>query len=335
MARWSIGIDLGGTKTQMALVSQEGVIERELRLKTPIEFEKAVAAIAEAAVSLIEGIPSEHVGGVGIGMAGQIEKETGLVLLAPNLGWRYVPLRAALAELLKLPVFINNDVRVATIGEWQYGAGQGSSDILCLLIGTGIGGGIVSGGQLLTGHSNTAGELGHIAIALGGPRCSCGNIGCLEAIAGGWAIAMRMKELLAAEPQERLWFCDHGIAIDEIDASHVFLAAKAGLPSAKAVIARAEEALIAGVAGLINAFNPEKVILGGGIIDGQPEWLTALSYEVPRRALPAACHNLQVIKGALGSDAGVIGAAAYAFQKQQEGLFYESSASKHSKQQSV
>jgi glucokinase len=133
----------------------------------------------------------------GSGSAGQIDPEHGMVRFAPNLGWHNVPFQSDLAGALGLPVVVTNDVRAATWGEWLHGAGKGCNDLVCLFIGTGIGGGVVSGGKMLSGCSNTAGEVGHMIINLHGPPCSCGSRGCFEALAGGWAIARQAREAVS------------------------------------------------------------------------------------------------------------------------------------------
>ena len=198
---WAVGVDLGGTKIELAQVDRAGQIRRRLRRPTDVKDGPAAveAEIVAAVRDLREAAGAPPIG-VGVGVAGQIESASGVVRFAPNLGWHDVPLRADLERALGLPVAVTNDVRAATWGEWLHGAGQGCDDLVCVFVGTGIGGGVVSGGRMLIGGSNTAGELGHVTIDLHGPPCHCGNRGCLEALAGGWAIALRAREVIAADP---------------------------------------------------------------------------------------------------------------------------------------
>jgi glucokinase len=216
---------------------------------------------------------------------------------------------------LRLATDANTGPEAATWGEWLYGAGRGCDDLVCLFVGTGIGGGVVSAGRMLSGSSNTAGELGHITVDLHGPPCHCGNRGCLEALAGGWAIARRAREAVAADPQAgaALKEMAHGRE-DAITAELVARAAHAGDQLAAEIVAATTEGLIAGAVSLVNAFNPGRLILGGGVLDGTPEMARRIERGLRTRALQAACQDLQVIPAKLRNHAGVIGAAAVALK---------------------
>jgi glucokinase len=312
---WTIGIDLGGTKMDVGLVDDAGkVLKHQL---VPTKAKEGPSAVVDDIVALIKDLLTPEIKkdllGIGIGIAGQIKKETGLVRFAPNLRWVNFPLQEELSSRTKMPVWVTNDVRAATWGEWLYGAGRGCKDLLCIFVGTGIGGGIVSDGRILAGSTNAAGEIGHMTIDLHGPICSCGNRGCFEAIAGGWAIARRAKELTVTDPSEGKLLLDlAGVEVDHLSAKHVFEAARKGNPLAKMITDEVKEALAAGVAGLVNAFNPECVILGGGIIQANPDLVEVVRREVPQRALKAASTGLRIVQAELKGDAGVIGAAAFA-----------------------
>jgi len=254
--------------------------------------------------------------GLGVGIAGQIGTSGKTVRFAPNLAWHDVPLQAALQRQLGLPVVLLNDVRAATWAEWLFGAGRGCDDLVCLFVGTGIGGGVVSGGRMLDGSSNTAGELGHVTVDLNGPRCHCGNHGCLEALAGGWAISRRVQEAVADDPLagEALLAMANGQA-DGLTAELVARGAHAGDPLAGQIVTETAEALIAGAVGLINAFNPARLILGGGVIEGLPELIQHIDRGIRAKALRAAWENLQVLPAERHNDAGVIGAAALVMRR--------------------
>jgi len=198
----TLGVDLGGTKVETSLVDITGHILASHRLPTQSEKgpDGVIADIIECVKNCL-GEASKTAQALGVGMAGQIEKYTGIVRFAPNLGWHNIALRTMLEEALVLPVVVTNDVRAATYGEWLYGAGQGVDDLVCLFVGTGVGGGIISSGKLLEGCNNTAGELGHLTIITDGRQCHCRNRGCLEAYAGGWAIAERAQEAVRTEPK--------------------------------------------------------------------------------------------------------------------------------------
>jgi glucokinase len=314
---WAVGIDLGGTKIEVAQVDAHGEVGMRMRLSTDVMAgpEAVIAGIAAAVRDLFEGagIPPA---GVGIGVAGQVEPKAGTVRFAPNLGWINVELGKELAERLETQVVVVNDVRAEALGEWVHGAGKGFDDLVCLFIGTGIGGGVVSSGRLLEGCSNTAGELGHITVDVGGRVCHCGNKGCLEALAGGWAIAARAQELVTAEKKRGRAILDEAGGITKaITAKHVAHAARGGDPLAREIVDEVSEALIAGCTSIVNAFNPCRLILGGGIIDGLPALVDTIGKGVQQRALAAATERLRVIPSALGDDAGVIGAATLALKR--------------------
>ena len=256
---------------------------------------------------------------MGVGVAGQIEAGAGLVHFAPNLDWHEVPLKAELEKALGLPVVVTNDVRAITWGEWLFGAGKGVDDLICMFVGTGIGGGVIAGGRMLAGSSNTAGEIGHLCIDMHGPLCTCGNRGCLEVFAGGWAIAARAQNIARTHPPEAellLQLADN--QLDDITAEIVAEAYYRGDPLALHLIGEAVEALVAGMVSLINTFNPRLIILGGGIIDGLPEIIDQVDAKVRWRCLSVAAANLRIVASRLGGKAGVVGAAALAAREDKE-----------------
>ncbi len=316
---WAIGVDLGGTKVEVALVDASGNIRRRMRRAT--EVQGGPAAVREEIIEMVkesmQDIPS--LAGVGVGVAGQVGADTGIVHFAPNLDWHEVPFQDDLLQALGLPVVVTNDVQAATWGEWLHGAGKGCSDLVCLFIGTGIGGGVVSAGRMLSGCSNTAGELGHITVDLHGPPCHCGNRGCLEALAGGWAIAARAHEVMLADPaagEEMLKTAkDQEPGLNEpVSAAVVTRAARSGNPLAQLLVSEATEALIAGAVSIVNAFNPCRLILGGGVVTGMPELIPRIDQGVRRYALEAATSRLEVLPAKLGNEAGVVGAASLALK---------------------
>ena len=313
---WAIGVDLGGTKMEVAVVDSGGQLHHRLRRPTqvkagPVAIENSIVA---AVHDLLEKTETSPVG-VGVGMAGQIDPAQGVVQFAPNLGWHDVPLQEDLSQALGMPVVITNDVRAATWGEWLHGAGQGCNDLVCLFVGTGIGGGVVSGGQLITGCTNTAGELGHIVIDQDGPPCTCGNRGCLEALAGGWAIARQAREAVSRDPSAGSYLLGlAGGQLESVTAEFVSRAASAGDPLALRLVDGVTQALVAGAVSLIHAFNPCQLILGGGVIDGLPQVVGRINQGVRNKALAASTRSLLVIPARLRNDAGVVGAASLAIR---------------------
>jgi glucokinase len=318
---WAIGVDLGGTKVEAAVVDAGGKILQRLKQPTNVAAgpDGITAEISGMVQRLREGGPPFQPTGIGVGVAGQINAATGIVRFAPNLKWREVPFQDRLQTALGLPVVVTNDVRAATWGEWRHGAGQGANDLICLFIGTGIGGGVVSGGRMLEGCTNTGGELGHITTDLNGPPCTCGHRGCLEALAGGWAIARRAREAIRDAPAAAQAFLKAAglkepVAPGDVNAAAVAAAARAHNPLALLLVDEVARALIAGTVSLVNAFNPCRLILGGGVMQGLPELLGRVEAGIRGAALTAATEGLTVLPARLKGDAGVVGAASLAIQ---------------------
>lgn len=310
----ALGVDLGGTKLEAALVSEQGIVLARTRLATDVAGgpEAVKSQIVGAAQELLKDRkPGGALVGMGLGVAGQIEAGSGKVLFGPNLGWKDVPLGAWIREKLGLEVTVTNDVRAAAFGEWRFGAGRGAQDMVCLFVGTGIGGGVVAGGRLLHGASNSAAELGHMVVELSGPACDCGGRGCLEALAGGRALARQAKRAVQAYPAAgaRLMALAGGKP-DGITAQVLVQAAKGGDRLAKDILSKAKEALAAGLVSIVHGFNPERIVLGGGVLEGMPELVQELEEKVKSRAMPAATKGLRLVKAELGGAAGAIGAAA-------------------------
>ena len=316
MAIAAVGVDLGGTKIAAALVDESGNMLRSSRVATDVDA--GPQGVLEQIRELVENLKNDssaQIVGVGVGVAGQIEIGSGVVRFAPNLDWHDVPFQSQLSSACNLPVVITNDVRAITWGEWLFGAGKGCDDLICAFIGTGIGGGVVINGKMVNGCSNTAGEIGHITVDLDGPKCTCGSKGCMEALAGGWGIAREARQAVSADPAAGANLLQMADGEQEkITAKTVAEAYKGGDKLAQKLIGEARRALVAGMTSLVNAFNPCRLILGGGVIDGLPELVGFVEKGVRDRALDAATSSLQVVTAELGDDAGVIGAAALAMQ---------------------
>jgi glucokinase len=313
----AIGIDLGGTKIEIALVDCRGNIKMRIRRLTDVTG--GYAAVKEQIVAAARQILKDidfPLRGIGVGIAGQVQPETGVVVFAPNLRWNDAPLRSDLTDSLGLPVAITNDVRAASLGEWIFGAGRGCNDLVAVFVGTGIGGGVISGGRVLSGCSNTFGEIGHMTVDLDGPACRCGNRGCLEALAGGWAIGRQAREAVNSNPPEgEKLLALSGGRVENVSARTVVEALRQNDRLARKIMQGAVEALTAASVGIVNAFNPCRLILGGGVVEGFPELVEQVEKGVRQRALEAATAKLEVMRAYLGKDAGVIGAAAFALNQ--------------------
>jgi glucokinase len=311
---YTLGIDIGGTKIDTALVDASGkIIANYYRFIDPSKNpDKAISDIIDS-IRVCFQESGKTASAVGVGVAGQIDKTNGIVRRSPNLpDWCDVPLRGRLEEALRIPVIVNNDVRVITWGEWQHGAGKGIDDLVCLFLGTGVGGGVVTNGRLLEGCQNSAGELGHMTIVAGGRKCHCPNEGCLEAYVGGWALAERAKDAVQANPQAGKTIGDLAGGINNITSITVSQAYNAGDPLAQRIIKDTIKYLAAGIVTVVNSFNPCLIILGGSVIQGFPDIIPAVEKKVRDMALQTAVESLRITTAALGNKAGVIGAAALA-----------------------
>ncbi len=328
-----LAVDLGGTQIRVAvlcgaqLLSRVGLLTGEQPTPErifPRIFQAIQQALTKAEVSL------GQIAGIGIGAPGPLNSHTGIVYAPPNLpGWESVPVRELFRQQFHVPIFVENDANAAALGEYMFGAGRGSRDMVYMTISTGIGGGVITDGKLLEGTSGTAAELGHMTIDWHGERCNCGNIGCLERIASGTGIARRANDAIAqGQGDDLLAFAlvhqpndqeNAKASTPEDVAAHtpahvtartVALAAEAGIPLAHAIIATAAEALGTGLVNIIHIFNPEKIILGGGVtqmgallLDPAIRIVEERTMEVPRKAA-------QIVLAELGHDVGLVGAGA-------------------------
>lgn len=308
----ALGVDLGGSKIETVLIDRNGHILSSCKhVTTPEKGPDGVIADILTSIDLCVGKTNQKPRMLGIGVAGQTNPE-GVVIYAPNLNWHDVPLEAKIEEQLGLPTTVTNDVRAAAYGEWIHGSGKGVNDLVVLFVGTGIGGGIVSGGKMIVGCNNAAGELGHVTIVAGGRRCHCTNIGCLEAYASGWAIAERTQEAVRANPRKGQLLMSLAGAIDSITAKTVAEAYYKGDQLANQLVVDTSRYLAAGVVGIVNIFDPCLIVLGGGVIEGIPELIDKVKNIVRRYALKASLKNLMFAKTSFGDKAGAIGAAAFA-----------------------
>jgi glucokinase len=308
-----IAVDFGGTHIRAAyFASGEPPFQAHEKIAT--EAQEGPEAVIGRLVAAIQAVTPPHTEDLRIGIAapGPLDHRAGLVLKAPNLpGWTNIPLRDRIAKRIGFPVALGNDANMAALGEWRYGAGRGTQNVLYMTISTGIGGGVISEGRLLLGKAGLATELGHMQVAQDGPVCGCGQRGHIEAIAAGPAIAERARERLrAGEPSS---LASLPLTAEGVTAVEVGSAARAGDPLAVSVIREAGEAIGGHLASLVHAFNPEVIILGGGVSQ-----LGAVIFEPLEAALrahimhPAYLDGLRLVPAALGDDAGLIGAMVLA-----------------------
>jgi glucokinase len=315
--RYIVGIDVGGTNIVAGTVAEDGSELLGL-VSEPTLPEQGADAVVTRIVKLtrasIAQAGGREIAGVGIGSPGPLDTKKGIVLLTPNLGWINMPLRDRLADALGLPATLDNDANCAIFGEWWRGAARGVNHVVGLTIGTGIGGGIVLDGQIYHGASDIAGEIGHMTIDSNGRRCKCGNYGCLEAYASGPAIAARAVEGIEAGAESSLPQYVGG-DLSRLTAQVVYEAAHDGDAYALEMVRDTAKLLGAGVANIINIFNPEVVVICGGVTLAGAKLFAPLRAEVQRRAFKPAWEACRILPGALTGTAGVYGAAAVFMQQ--------------------
>jgi glucokinase len=317
--KWVIGVDLGGTNIVVGVLPIDGGDGEVLALKNePTDAERGAKYVVDKIVLLIEEARADVVSqfggsrsdfaGIGIGAPGPLNRATGTVIQSPNLGWRNFPLRDLISNAVNLPAVLDNDANCATYGEWWLGAGRNVDTLIGLTLGTGIGGGIVLNGEIFHGVSDAAGEIGHMTIEANGRKCPCGNYGCLEAYASGPAIARRAIEGLEAGVESLLSDLV-GEHIEKITAATVYEAVINGDPYANEVMRETAKFLGAGVANIINIFNPDMIVISGGVTKAGDHLFVPLRSEVRRRAFKSALDACQITAAQLPGTAGVIGAA--------------------------
>ncbi len=307
-----LGIDLGATKVVSGLVARDGTVVhhsgRHLHANDgPGGVIRSLVRSARACLDESDGPPAA----IGVSVAAQVDPRTGTVVHAPNLGWRDVPLARRVAEELDGTVHVLNDARAATLAEWRLGAGRGTGNLFCLVLGTGVGGSAVVDDRLLEGGSHALGEVGHTTIVVGGRKCHCPNWGCFEAYVGGWAIAERTQEAVRADPTGGRALVERAGSPEMITAHTLFASYRAGDALAGRLVRETERFLADGAVSIVNAFNPSRLILGGGLVAGMPEFVPVVESAIRARCQPPAA-GAEVALARFGEDASLIGAAEFA-----------------------
>jgi glucokinase len=305
----AIGVDIGGTKVAAGVVDGSGrVLARALRL-TP---SRDPAAVEDTIVEVVNRLRADHeVVAVGIGAAGFVDAARAKVLFAPHLAWRNEPLREAVRTAVGLPVVVENDANAAAWAEWRFGAGREETQLVCVTLGTGIGGGIVSGGVVQRGRHGMAGEFGHMVVVPDGHRCECGNRGCLEQYASGNVLGREARELARAGSPVTVPLMERVNGdVDALVGPLITLAAQDGDPCAIELFEEVGRWLGIGLANLAAALDPGIFVIGGGVSDAG-ELLLRPAREAFRRTLTGRGFRpeAQILKAALGPEAGLVGAA--------------------------
>jgi glucokinase len=305
-SEYAIGIDIGGTKTLVALVDGSGGIVRSIRFPTLPEHGvgDVIERITGAAVELKDEAAARGgtVLGIGVASAGVLDARQQRIVYAANLNWQNVPVGRLLSERTGLAVKLGNDANLAAVAEYVWGSRRSARDLIYVTVSTGVGAGMISGGQLVEGASDSAGEFGHMTADPFGPRCSCGNYGCLENYSSGTALAATANSRLGQrEGDDSRW-----------TARDLMEAAGAGHAGAMDIVRRAAFHLGNGLTSLIHLFNPQRIVLGGGVMAGEL-LLRETIRVVDARTIPSMRAQVAIERTTLGEEIGVLGAA---------GLFY-------------
>ena len=312
MKKYSVGIDLGGTKILFGLVEREsGKVVDFVKKKTKKEkgSENIVRKMLDGINRLLEQtqVDLSEIQSIGVGSAGQIDRKNGVIIGALNLDCYNLDLKSILEEKFKIPTFVGNDVEVAALGEQKFGAGRNCNDFVCVFVGTGIGSAIVKGGKLMRGATGTAGELGHIIVDLNGRPCACGAHGCLEAYASRTAIETRIDGALKKGRKSCISeYLEDGKAITS---SMIRKAIEREDELVLQCVTEASEYLSAGLASVINLINPERIILGGGLIEAVDYFYQSTIKKARAKCLPVPAEKIEFRKTELGDFSGVVGAA--------------------------
>jgi len=305
--RLAIGIDLGGTNLRVALVTRDGEIIRK-------EKEPTSEKILDSLFRLSDSIFSEDIAGIGLGVAGIVDRKGGKIAISPNIpALEGINLVKEIREKFRVPVFIENDANAAALGEKWIGTGKEFSDFVLFTLGTGIGGGIVKDKKLL----DVAAELGHMTIKVNGEKCFCGNSGCLESYASARAIVSRVVSALE-KGRESMLKQSHSGNFYKLSVEDIYRMALEGDSLARDVIKEAGKHLGIGIANIVNVMSPEAIILAGGLTGAWDIYIQEAIQEASKRAFKVLFDAVKIIPSLLGDEAGIIGSAGLVFHGYRE-----------------
>ncbi len=310
--RTAIGVDLGGSHVTAGVVGDDGTIHQQHEHDLDdLAFDGVGKVLVDAITCALKDADAKNCVGIGVGSPGNIEPRSGAVLYSPNFHWTNEPLGEMLRSHFDLPVYVGNDARCATLGEYTYGTGRGTKNFVLLTLGTGIGGGIISDGDLVLGNRFGAGEIGHHQIRpTDGFICNCGKIGCFEAQASGTGLIRHAFAVQASFPRSRLLDVDR----DKLGSKKIRKAAQAGDQHALAAWKNFTSDLSIGLANIVAFVNPEVIALGGGVSTAADFMLDAVRGRVDELTTMVPRGTTRIIVAQLGNDAGQVGAATMAFR---------------------
>jgi len=315
MNKHSIGIDIGGTNITVALVTEKGKIVKKIRFPTRVKEGKAkiIRRIVKALDKVMKGLGSNSIEGIGIGAAGDIDQDRGIVRFSPNLFWKNVPLVRLIKKKFNLKVVLDNDANAAAWGTYILETKRKVKNLLCITLGTGVGGGLIINGRIYHGASGSAGEIGHITLNAQGERCRCGNYGCLETYVGSaYIVKKAVKEIKKGERSliKKL----AGGNLQSITSQTIQAAALKGDKLARRIWREAGEYLGIALSGVINLLNPEVIVFGGGVAKAEELIFQPMKKEIRKRTFRVPFEKVKFTHTKFGPDLGVIGAALLTLQ---------------------
>ncbi len=308
--KYVIGIDLGGTKINGALADLDGKVLGQHTI--PTNASEGEQAVLGRIIDVIEKVMekanknADDVKAIGIGSPGPLDAKAGIIITTPNLPFRNFQLVKPITDKFKIPTYLDNDANVAAIGEYMLGAGKGTTNMVYITVSTGIGGGAILDGKIYRGSTSNALEVGHTTILPDGPRCNCGNYGCIEAIASGTAIARQAREAISEGADTSLK------NYDTVTSYEVYKEAQKGDKVAKEILDSSFNYLGIAVANIITSFDPEMFVIGGGVSQMGAVLFDKVQEVVNKRCFSAMSENCRIVPAGLGTDAGVMGAVALA-----------------------
>lgn len=312
-----IGVDLGGTNMRVGMVTSDGRMVHRLILPTRVNLglDKVVERIIKAIQEVINQtiVPGNQIKGIGIGSPGTINIQSGIIISSPNFPkWKQVPLKHMIEEKLSIPTFMDNDANAFAFGEKWVGAGKEVQSLVCLTLGTGVGGGIILNGRIWHGADGMAAEIGHMTVLPDGLKCNCGNYGCLESYASASSIVRRVCN--AIQSGKLTMVLDYAKGnLENITSDLVYQAALKGDELAIHIMNETATFLGIGIANLINLLNPEMIVVGGGLTNAWDIIYPVTLKEVQKRALSEVAKRVKIVRASLGDNSGIIGAAGIAY----------------------
>jgi glucokinase len=315
MKKYSIGVDIGGTNITAALVTEKGKIVKKTRFPTRVKEGKTkmIKRIVNGLDEVMKGLSSKSIRGIGVGAAGDIDQDRGIVRFSPNLFWKNVPLVRLIKKKFNVRVVLDNDANAAAWGTYVLESKRKVKNLICITLGTGVGGGLILNGRIYHGASGTAGEIGHITVNPQGQKCNCGNYGCLETYVGGaYIVKKAIKEIKKGEKSliKKL----AGGNLQSITSQTIQAAALKGDKLARGIWKEVGEYLGIGLSGVINLLNPEVIVFGGGVTKARELVFKPMREEIRKRAFKVPFEKVKFTRTKFGADLGVIGAALLTLQ---------------------